>query len=45
MPLLIDSRARASEPTSTKAVRRAAEAGHRWRDPAWLGPDGGFTEW
>jgi galactonate dehydratase len=28
-----------------KAVRRAAEAGHRWRNPVWRGADGSFTEW
>lgn len=27
------------------AVRRAAEAGHRWRNPVWRGPDGTFREW
>ncbi|WEH13350.1 galactonate dehydratase [Streptomyces sp. VNUA24] len=28
-----------------KAVRRAAETGHRWRNPVWRGADGAFTEW
>ncbi|MEV0641606.1 galactonate dehydratase [Streptomyces sp. NPDC050619] len=28
-----------------KAVRRAAETGHRWRNPVWRGADGSFTEW
>lgn len=28
-----------------KAVRHAAETGHRWRNPVWRGPDGAFTEW
>ncbi|MER5641448.1 galactonate dehydratase [Kitasatospora sp. NPDC002227] len=28
-----------------KAVRRAAETGHRWRNPVWSHPDGGFAEW
>ncbi|WP_105974263.1 galactonate dehydratase [Streptomyces geranii] len=28
-----------------KAVRRAAEVGHRWRNPVWRGADGAFTEW
>ncbi|MBO0805830.1 MAG: galactonate dehydratase [Nocardiopsaceae bacterium] len=27
------------------AVRRAAEVGHRWRNPVWRGPDGAFREW
>ena len=27
------------------AVRRAAEIGHRWRNPIWRGSDGGFREW
>lgn len=27
------------------AVRRAAETGHRWRNPVWRGADGAFTEW
>jgi galactonate dehydratase len=27
------------------AVRRAAEVGHRWRNPVWRGPDGSFREW
>jgi len=27
------------------AVRRAAEIGHRWRNPVWRGPDGSFREW
>jgi galactonate dehydratase len=27
------------------AVRRAAEVGHRWRNPVWRGPDGTFREW
>jgi galactonate dehydratase len=27
------------------AVRRAAETGHRWRNPVWRGPDGAFREW
>ncbi|MBO0823356.1 MAG: galactonate dehydratase [Actinobacteria bacterium] len=26
-------------------VRRAAEIGHRWRNPVWRGPDGSFREW
>lgn len=28
-----------------KAVRSAAETGHRWRNPVWRGADGAFTEW
>ncbi len=28
-----------------KAVRRAAETGHRWRNPVWRRADGSFTEW
>jgi galactonate dehydratase len=28
-----------------KAVRRAAEVGHRWRNPVWRHPDGSFAEW
>ena len=28
-----------------KAVRAAAERGHRFRSPIWRGPDGAFTEW
>ena len=24
---------------------RAAEIGHRWRNPVWHGPDGSFREW
>jgi galactonate dehydratase len=28
-----------------RAVRRAAETGHRWRNPLWRGPDGSFREW
>ncbi|WP_327745437.1 galactonate dehydratase [Streptomyces europaeiscabiei] len=28
-----------------KAVRHAAETGHRWRNPIWRGADGAFTEW
>jgi galactonate dehydratase len=28
-----------------KAVRRAAETGHRWRNPIWRHPDGSFAEW
>jgi galactonate dehydratase len=27
------------------AVRRAAELGHRWRNPVWRAPDGSFREW
>jgi galactonate dehydratase len=27
------------------AVARAAEIGHRWRNPVWRGPDGSFREW
>ncbi|SDU34934.1 galactonate dehydratase [Jiangella alkaliphila] len=27
------------------AVRRADEAGHRWRAPLWRHPDGSFAEW
>lgn len=27
------------------AVRKAAEIGHRWRNPVWFRPDGSFTEW
>lgn len=27
------------------AVRRAAETGHRWRNPVWRAPDGSFREW
>lgn len=27
------------------AVTRAAEIGHRWRNPVWRGPDGSFREW
>lgn len=27
------------------AVLRAAEIGHRWRNPVWRGPDGSFREW
>ncbi|RII17674.1 D-galactonate dehydratase [Streptomyces sp. YIM 130001] len=27
------------------AVRRAAERGHRWRNPVWRGPDGALREW
>ena len=27
------------------AVRRAAEAGHTWRNPVWRRADGSFTEW
>jgi len=27
------------------AVERAAEIGHRWRNPVWRGPDGGLREW
>jgi galactonate dehydratase len=27
------------------AVRRAAERGHRWRNPVWRAPDGSFREW
>ncbi len=26
-------------------VREAAKEGHRWRNPAWRGPDGGLREW
>ncbi|GAA2332827.1 galactonate dehydratase [Streptomyces violaceusniger] len=28
-----------------KAVRRAAETGHRWRNPVWRRTDGSFIEW
>jgi galactonate dehydratase len=28
-----------------KAVRRAAEQGHRWRNPVWRHADGAFAEW
>jgi galactonate dehydratase len=28
-----------------KAVARAAEIGHRWRNPLWRGEDGSFREW
>ncbi|WP_371667324.1 galactonate dehydratase [Streptomyces sp. NBC_00289] len=28
-----------------KAVRHAAETGHRWRNPVWRRADGSFTEW
>jgi galactonate dehydratase len=28
-----------------KAVRRAAEIGHRWRGPVWRHDDGAFAEW
>lgn len=27
------------------AVREAAKTPHRWRNPAWRGPDGGLREW
>lgn len=27
------------------ALRRAAEVGHRWRNPVWRGADGAFREW
>lgn len=27
------------------AVRRAAEVGHRWRNPVWAHDDGAFAEW
>jgi galactonate dehydratase len=27
------------------AVERAAQVGHRWRNPVWRGPDGAFREW
>ncbi|TQF02831.1 galactonate dehydratase [Kitasatospora acidiphila] len=27
------------------AVRRAAESGHRWRNPVWHHQDGSFAEW
>jgi len=27
------------------AVRRAAEVGHRWRNPVWYHKDGSFAEW
>ena len=27
------------------AVRRAAEVGHRWRNPVWYHRDGSFAEW
>jgi galactonate dehydratase len=26
-------------------VRHAAQTPHRWRNPAWRGPDGGIAEW
>jgi galactonate dehydratase len=26
-------------------VREAAKGGHRWRNPAWRGPDGSLREW
>jgi galactonate dehydratase len=28
-----------------KAVRRAAETGHRWRNQSWRHADGSFAEW
>ncbi len=28
-----------------RAVERAAEIGHRWRNPIWRGADGSFREW
>ncbi|MEU1285650.1 galactonate dehydratase [Kitasatospora sp. NPDC005856] len=28
-----------------RAVRRAAETGHRWRNPVWRHDDGSFAEW
>jgi galactonate dehydratase len=28
-----------------EAVRRGAEAGHRWRPPLWRHADGSFAEW
>lgn len=28
-----------------KAVERAAEVGHRWRNPAWRRDDGSLAEW
>ncbi|MFG3194166.1 galactonate dehydratase [Streptomyces omiyaensis] len=28
-----------------KAVERAAETGHRWRNPVWRHKDGSFAEW
>jgi len=28
-----------------RAVERAAEVGHRWRNPIWRGSDGSFREW
>jgi galactonate dehydratase len=28
-----------------KAVRRAAERGHKWRTPIWRHPDGALAEW
>jgi galactonate dehydratase len=27
------------------AVQRAAQSGHRWRNPVWYHPDGSFAEW
>jgi galactonate dehydratase len=27
------------------AVQRAAQTGHRWRNPVWRGADGAFREW
>ncbi|RZQ64659.1 galactonate dehydratase [Amycolatopsis suaedae] len=29
----------------TAAVERAAESGHRWRNPVWRTPDGALAEW
>jgi galactonate dehydratase len=28
-----------------EAVRESAKEGHRWRNPVWRLPDGGFAEW
>ncbi|WP_459959358.1 hypothetical protein [Nocardia sp. IFM 10818] len=28
-----------------QAVARAAEIGHRWRNPVWQHKDGSFAEW
>lgn len=28
-----------------RAVKKAAEVGHRWRSPIWRYEDGSFAEW
>ena len=34
-----------ASPHSLTPLARAAETGHRWRNPVWWYKDGNFAEW